>query len=45
LIQLSLADGFLSPHEMRSIRDAAEKASFDRQTLGDLMTKVRQSAA
>lgn len=45
LIQLALADGNLSPFEMRVVRDTARKAGFDRQTVDELMTKVQQSVA
>lgn len=45
LIQLALADGHLTPFEMRVIRVAAKKAGHDRQTVKDLMARVKQAAA
>ena len=45
LIQLALADGNLSPYEMRTIGSAAQKAGFDRQTVDQLLVKVQQSVA
>lgn len=45
LIQLALADGYLSPHEVRTIRNVAEKAGFDRNTVDQLMAKVQQQSA
>jgi len=45
LIQLALADGNVTPFEMRVIRVAAKKAGFDQQTVKDLMVKVKQAVA
>ncbi|MFK7768028.1 MAG: TMEM43 family protein [Mariniblastus sp.] len=44
LIELALADGILSPFEMRTIRTAADRAGFDRETVNNLMDKVQETA-
>lgn len=44
LIRLALADGRLTPQEVRSIRDAATLAGYDRDQFRQMMSDVQQVA-
>lgn len=44
LIRMALADGRLTPQEVRSIRDAATVAGYDREQFRQLMREVNQMA-
>ena len=44
LIELALADGVLSPYEIRSIRQTATKVGYDRSTVDQLMQVVQETA-
>jgi hypothetical protein len=44
LIRMALADGRLTPQEVRSIRDAATLAGYDRDQFRQLMNEIQQRA-
>ena len=44
LIELALADGVVSPYEMRAIRHTATKVGYDRSTTDNLLQVVQKSA-
>ncbi len=45
LVRLALADGSVSPYEIKSIRRAAKSLGYDDSTVHELMNRVRQSVA